>query len=130
MTRKKESDQSERGCGFRSEVSLGARLPMSPGRWQPSLNLYAFDDKFLMCVDLAGIDASELGVKVDVLSLTIHGKRACPLNGQDLLPNRVIHMEIDEGPFSRTVTLPNAVCPESVSVESRSGILWITLPYL
>jgi HSP20 family molecular chaperone IbpA len=40
----------------------------------------------------------------------------------------MIAMEIDYGPFERTVQLPDEVDVNKVHAEQREGFLWIHLP--
>ncbi len=43
-------------------------------------------------------------------------------------PMRIVTMEIDYGPFSRSIAIPDNVDLRKVSSEYREGILWVTLP--
>ncbi len=37
-------------------------------------------------------------------------------------------MEIDHGPFLRSVEVPSSVDVEAINAKYRSGLLWILLP--
>jgi HSP20 family molecular chaperone IbpA len=37
-------------------------------------------------------------------------------------------MEIDYGPFERTINLPNHIDVDGVHAEQEDGLLWISLP--
>lgn len=100
--------------------------------WKPSVNLYENDSSYLVCVDLAGVDRSEIDVTVEDQVLRIRGTRAVPTPEEiaDVQRKRIrIHlMEIDHGNFSRDVELPENVHRDRISAAHRNGMLWIELP--
>lgn len=103
------------------------RLPASP-EWRPRLNLYETPRAFLVCVELAGVNASEISVCLERSVLNIRGVRAKPdVPGN---PPRVgVHlMEIDSGRFQREVSVPADVDVTGITADYANGYLWITLP--
>jgi HSP20 family protein len=97
------------------------------GNWQPAINLYEMADSFYICVDLAGIDPKQVELHVEKNLLHIAGLRATPAPVADA--NAKIHvMEIDHGPFCRSVNLPDGVDSDKIQARYSQGLLWIHLP--
>jgi HSP20 family protein len=100
-------------------------------RWRPAVNAYRCDDSFIICADLAGIDPAAVQVLAEPRRLIIRGTRPPPEPACDSeVSVQVLAMEIDYGPFERTLELPAEVNSERVTAEQRSGLLWIYLPLL
>jgi HSP20 family protein len=97
--------------------------------WRPAINAYRCGNRFIVCVDLAGVDMATLQVRAEPGRLTIRGKRPPPEPPCDRpQPVQVLEMEIDYGPFERVLELPAEIDPKRVSAEHRDGLLWIDLP--
>ncbi len=95
----------------------------------PPVNLYETDSSFLVCVDLAGMDGDAIDVTVRDNILVIAGTREHP---QPTWPNNglSIHlMEIDQGPFCRSVEIPADVEVSAIRAKyTPTGYLWVELP--
>jgi len=108
----------------------------SPGQtWSPNVNLYEIDGGYLVCVDLAGVVKQQIDIVVVERLMTIKGARAVPAcpsgNRRDnaaCAKARVHLMEIDHGPFTRDVELPQDVVAEKIAATYRDGLLWIEIP--
>jgi len=105
----------------------------APHSWRPRLNLYEFHDRFLVCVELAGMAREQIDVRADEAEGVLHiqGLRRKPvLPGQmDADPAVSVHlMEIDSGRFHRRVPLPGDVVIDKISAAYRHGYLWVILP--
>jgi HSP20 family molecular chaperone IbpA len=98
----------------------------SAPRWTPAINVYRCTDRFVVCMDLAGVRKSDLSVRSEPHLLRISGHRLPPEPQVELV--QVLAMEIDYGRFERILRLPTAVDPERASAEQRDGWLWIQLP--
>ena len=112
------NEVARHGC-FRSHA---------PRSWRPRVNLYEMRDRYVVCVELAGMSAAQIELQTDGDNLKIRGNRSRPtIPGQ---PGEVsVHlMEIDSGPFSRKVPLPSDVVVEQIRAAYRQGYLWILLP--
>ena len=100
--------------------------------WRPNVNLYENDTAYLVCVDLAGVDKAGIDVTVEGQTLHIHGARAVPsfeeCAEQHKSRVRLHLMEIDHGPFSRSVELPADIEKDQIIANHRNGMLWIQLP--
>lgn len=105
--------------------------------WTPNVNLYETEASYIVCVDLAGVDKEKIDLTVADSTLTLKGARSAPTNpdtitghpGEAHAPRYRVHlMEIDHGPFSREVELPEDVQKEKISAAYRDGMLWVELP--
>ncbi len=99
------------------------------GTWQPRVNLYATRHAFVLCVELAGLNQDALLVRCgDQQRVHISGKRErAAMSGLEC-PHSIEMMEIDEGPFSRDIDIPEPVDPEGIEIAYDRGYLWIILP--
>jgi HSP20 family protein len=101
-----------------------------PLRWTPAWNAYRCADRFVVCVDLAGVATDSLSVHVDPRRLVVKGRRPPPGPpcGPDT-PAQIIAMEIDYGPFERELNWPQDVDADRVSIDYTDGLLWIVAPF-
>ena len=102
----------------------------SPSRgWVPLLNAYRYEDRYEICVDLAGVPKPDIEVEVSPGRLRISGQRHVPEDGRcDSGCCQVLALEIENGRFWRELALSSAVDPEKVSARQENGLLWIVLP--
>ncbi len=97
--------------------------------WSPAINVYRCGDRFIVCLDLAGVERQHVSLQAEPDRLRISGHRSPPEPRLDPpQPVQVLAMEIDYGPFEREVRLPEAIDPDRASAEQRDGWLWIQLP--
>jgi HSP20 family protein len=101
-----------------------------PFRWQPAINAFQCDKGLRICVELAGIDRSQVDLSVEPQRVAIRGTRPPPEPSDE--HDRAVQMiafEIDYGPFERVIELPLPVDVDAVRAEQRTGFLWIELPF-
>lgn len=102
--------------------------------FSPAVNLYETDRAYVVCVDLAGVEKEKIDVELDGLLLTVKGVRAVPTDfdpeplGSHGKRCKVHVMEIDHGPFSRSIELPANANREAITAKYREGLLWIEAP--
>ena len=109
---------------FGSPSRPGAATVCGDTGWRPSLDLYETSEGFIALLDVAGIQPKDVEVVVQSRILRISGTRCRPT---DENISRVLHMEIDFGPFNHAVRLPSEVDPETASSTYRDGFLIINL---
>ena len=104
--------------------------PMGPYRWRPAINAFQCDKGLRICVDLAGVDRSEVELTVEPQRIVLTGTRSAPEpdDGEGRAV-QLIAFEIDYGPFERVVELPVPVDVNQTTAEQRNGLLWIELPF-
>lgn len=111
------------------------RLPFAPlpseSGWKPNIDLYAFEDRFELWVDLAGVEKQSIAVDVFRNQVRLNGERRPPVicNGGDDRCRQVLVLEIESGRFGREITLPQEINRELVTAEQINGLLCIKLPY-
>ncbi len=94
-----------------------------PHTWHPPTDLYETEEKFIIRVEIAGMNKEEFCVSLDNNNLTISGVRP------DMPLKRSFHqMEILFGDFKTSVELPSPVDSDRVTAEYRDGFLNIHLP--
>src|SRR5213076_3190749 len=92
--------------------------------WRPAINAYRCEQCIRICVDLAGVDRSEIDLTIEGPHLSIRGVRDVPeLSDQEKEAMQMIAMEIDYGPFEREVRLPGEVEVTKVRTEQKNGLL-------
>jgi HSP20 family protein len=100
-----------------------------PHGWRPAINAYRFEDCIRVCVDLAGVDRSDIDLTIANQHLSIRGVRDVPESSDEAgQAMQMIAMEIDYGPFERELRLPAEVDVNQVHAEQKNGFLWIHLP--
>jgi HSP20 family protein len=98
-------------------------------KWQPAINAFRCETAVRICVDLAGVEKSSIDLTVEPLRLVLRGTRAAPEPADgEARPVQMLALEIDYGPFERTVELPAQVDTERTHAEHENGLLWIYLP--
>jgi len=90
----------------------------------PGVNIYQHDDAVVLTAEVPGLQPEDLDLTVVNDSVTLTGRRPETDAPQD---NRLYRRERPAGPFSRTVTLPEAIDPNSVKAEYRNGILRVQM---
>lgn len=94
-----------------------------PHTWHPPTDLYETEEKFIVRVEIAGMNKEEFCVSLENNILTISGVRP------DMPLKRSFHqMEILFGDFKTSIELPSPVDADSVTAEYRDGFLNIQLP--
>lgn len=96
-----------------------------PDAWQPATNLYETEDRYVVCMDLAGVSREEIDVEVRKELLVIRGQRESP---RPQSKSRVHLMEIDHGNFRRTINIPSVVEVDNIKARYVDGYLWVELP--
>jgi HSP20 family protein len=100
-----------------------------PHTWRPAINAYRCKDCIRVCVDLAGVDRSDIDLVITSQCLSIRGVRDVPEPSHEARrAMQMIAMEIDYGPFERELRLPVEVKVDKVHAEQKNGLLWIHLP--
>ena len=106
-----------------------SQFQFAPHTWEPEINAYRCEKSIRICVDLAGVERSQIDLIVEPQRVLIRGERELPEPSHDEgRAVRLLAMEIDYGPFEREVSLPVEVEINEASAEQRNGLLWISLP--
>ena len=95
--------------------------------WVPAVDIYEFEDRFELAVDLPGVDPQEVEITLDRGVLTLSGERKA-----EKAPNKNAHdvrmrLERGQGTFHRRFILPDSVDTERIVAKGRNGVLEITI---
>ncbi len=91
--------------------------------WRPPTDLLELEDRYLIRIEIAGMDEKDFEISLDQNIINIHGTRP------DIPDRRAYHqMEINFGEFNSMVEIPGQVDIDLVTAEYQSGFLWIVLP--
>ena len=98
----------------------------SAGTWVPPLDVYESNDKYVVAVELPGIDPADVEVSVEDSTLTIKGQR--DFFYKDATDESFRRIERRYGQFTRTLTLPATANVENVDASFDKGVLTIEVP--
>jgi HSP20 family protein len=113
---------------------FGANAMPFETEYAPAVEVWEEQERYLVTVEVPGVDAATLEVAAGPSSVTISGdkRRSEPPvteTAQALFP-RPIQAERRYGQFSRTIALPGAVKTDGVAAKLTDGVLTLELPKL
>jgi HSP20 family protein len=94
-------------------------------RWLPAMDLVETADQYLLRADLPGLKEGDVNVQFEDRVLTISGERKYEDQGQQ---QGYYRLERGFGSFSRSLTLPPGVDPDSIQAHFAHGVLEISIP--
>lgn len=97
--------------------------------WTPAMNAFETEDGVELFFDLADVPRESIRVTAEPGRLIIRGRRVPPQPESE--PGhtfRILAMEIDWGPFKRTIALPRRVRLDAIESRYERGILRVRLP--
>jgi HSP20 family protein len=100
--------------------------PFDGQPWAPAIDLYEHDDRYVLYVEVPGVDGSAVDVSCVGNTLTLRGEKRRPAGVTDETP--AIHGERRFGSFSRAIDLPAKINVDQVSACCHGGVLEITVP--
>jgi HSP20 family protein len=94
--------------------------------FSPAVDVFYADDppRAVVHAELAGIDAGDLGLEIQGRALTLTGHR----READTESRVYQQLEIEHGPFRRTIELGAEVVAEQARATYQDGILRVELP--
>jgi len=100
-------------------------IETAPTAWTPAIRLVENGDRYVLTIQLAGINPDVIDIQATRESLVISGERQQP---EVLEGDRVLHDDIRYGSFRRVVNLPEAIQNDAVEANFEHGFLTLTLP--
>jgi len=100
-------------------------IETAPTTWTPAIRLVENGDRYVLTIQLAGINPDVIDIQATRESLVISGERQQP---EVLEGDRVLHDDIRYGSFRRVVNLPEAIQNDAVEANFEHGFLTLTLP--
>jgi len=95
------------------------------GKWEPAMDVYETDEKFVLLLDVSGVQIEDIHVAFNEGVLTVRGVR------HDLSPAdkvRCRRLEMGQGPFRRRISLGERVDANGIDAQTKDGLLRIEVP--
>jgi len=106
---------------------FGRTYGQSTGAWMPALDVYETKDRFVVTVELPGVEPGDVEVSVEDSALTIKGQREFYRNIDEESFHRI---ERRYGAFQRSLGLPATADAERVEAKFDKGVLTVEVPKL
>lgn len=110
---------------------LSDRRDTSREEWTPVVDVYEEGDRFVLEIDLPGVDRDDLDVSIEQGRLNLEGQRnTTPEAEEDSSEESTrtyYRRERAEGFFRRTFTLPEGLDEESISARLNEGVLTVEM---
>jgi HSP20 family protein len=94
-------------------------------RWTPAMDLVETDEHFVLRADLPGLTESDVNIELEDNVLTVSGERNAEHESKG---EGFYRVERAFGSFSRSLTLPKGIDPESVAASFQNGVLEVRVP--
>jgi HSP20 family protein len=128
-TRELQSIQQEMNRLFGTVFDAHASGGNGPGgalrRWVPAMDLVEEDEHFILRADLPGVNEDDVKVELEDNVLTISGERASESQEHK---DGYYRIERASGSFSRALTLPEGIDPDSIHARFEKGVLEVRVP--
>ena len=93
-----------------------------------SVDIYEANNRFVIIIDVAGINKKQINVSVSDDILIIKGERKRTNAIDENLC--YYHMEIEYGPFERRIRIPRNIDIDNMKIEYDNGLLNIEIPLI
>ena len=93
--------------------------------WVPPADIEEYADRFVMKIDIPGVDASAVEITLEQGILTVVGDRPKDRAENDIQRGRI---ERPTGRFHRHFALPETVDSNGVQAAGKNGVLQIVIP--
>lgn len=93
--------------------------------WLPSVDVREEKDRFVVQVDLPGVDKKDIEILAEKGVLTIKGERHAETKSGDASFERV---ERVAGKFLRRFTLPETAQADAITAKQTNGVLEVSIP--
>ena len=95
------------------------------GSWAPALDIYETKEKFVVTVELAGVEPKDVEVSVEDSTLTIRGERKF---SEEVEEENYRRVERRYGSFVRSFGLPQTTDADRIEASFDKGVLTIEVP--
>ena len=107
------------------DARLDAATSAATADWIPQADIEEYADRFVLKLDVPGVDVTAIDITLDKGVLSLSGERAKDTATRDVQRSRI---ERPHGRFHRRFTLPDTVDAAGVHATGRNGILEVTIP--
>jgi HSP20 family protein len=105
-------------------MHIGRRVRPGARMWRPDADVYRTTDGWIVKVDLAGVSADDLEIKIEGRTLSIRGCRRDTFFGQGVVYHQ---LEITYSRFEKTLRFPCSIEGASLLRDYRDGLLILHL---
>lgn len=106
------------------EVDTPMRRFFSNEDWTPRVDIHEGDKEITVKADLPGCEAKDINASLDGRFLTVKGEKK---QEKDEKKGTFRSVERSYGYFSRTISLPAEVDPETIDASYKKGVLTLVL---
>lgn len=99
--------------------------PLDGQKWAPPIDMYEFDDRYVLVAEVPGVDAADIELSQLGESLTIRGAKKRPAVASDAI--NTLRTECRHGSFSRTIELPPGAAKDRTNARCAAGMLEVTV---
>lgn len=112
------------GRTYAGEAGTGPSAASS-GAWMPPLDVYETKERFVVVVELPGIEPDGVEVSVEDSTLTLRGERAFYA---EVPEDSFLRVERRYGAFARSLALPPTASTDGIAASFDRGVLTIEVP--
>ena len=94
-------------------------------RWIPAMDLVEEDGGYVLRADLPGLSENDVSIELEDNVLTVSGERKSEHEDRK---DGYYRIERASGSFSRSLTLPEGIEPESIQARFDNGVLEVRIP--
>ena len=110
---------------FENQLENGSTTSAATADWIPPADVEEYGDRFVLKLDVPGVNLGAIDITLDQGVLSISGQREKDAGGKDVERSRV---ERAHGRFHRRFTLPDTVDAASVRAQGNNGVLEVVIP--
>ena len=103
----------------------GGETTGANGAWMPALDIYESKEKYVISVELPGIEPGDVDISVEDSTLSIRGERTFY---QEVDEDSFHRVERRYGAFSRSLALPQTANAQNIEASFDRGVLTIEVP--
>ena len=94
-------------------------------QWAPRVDIREDDERFVIFVDVPGVDPKDVEIHMDKGILTIKGERVGAVKEEN---KRYSRIERSHGLFHRRFALPDSADADGITASGKHGVLEIGIP--
>ena len=110
---------------FDNQLDRNSTSSSATADWVPAADIEEYSDKFLLKLDMPGVNAEAVEITLEQGVLAIAGERQKDVSATGMERSR---FERPHGRFHRRFTLPDTVDAAAVRASGRDGVLEVTIP--
>lgn len=94
------------------------------GCWMPAVDIKEEADKFILSMDIPGVNPKDVDISMSNNVLTLKGSREQTIEDDNKSYHRI---ERTKGSFYRRFTLPETADAENITAKTKHGVLELTI---